>query len=159
MNFCPYCGTAAVRRPVAGKERDTCPACGYIAFPDPKVAACTIPVSGGRLVLVRRAIEPGKGKWTFPGGYMDRGETVEEAAVRETLEETGLTVELERLVGVYSYHTSPVVVIVYAARVTGGTLQVMDECMDARLFLPEEIPFPELAFSSTVQALNDFLRQ
>lgn len=147
------------RRVVAGKERPACPGCGYIAFPDPKVAACTIPVLDGRLVLVQRSIDPGRGKWTFPGGYMDRGETVEDAATRETLEETGLTVALDGLLGVFSYATSPVVVVVYRARVTGGRLEVMPECLDARFFCPAEIPASELAFPSTEQALAAYLKE
>ncbi len=157
MNYCPRCGTAMALRLVAGKDRPVCPTCGHVAFPDPKVAACTIPVMDGRIVLVRRSIQPARGKWTFPGGYMDRGETVEAAAIRETLEETGLTVALRGLVGVYSQPTSPVVVIVYSARVTGGTLAVMPECMDARAFRPGEIPLGELAFPSTGQALTEFM--
>lgn len=146
------------RRPVAGKERPVCPGCGYVAYPDPKVAACTIAVQEGRIVLVQRSIEPGRGKWTFPGGYVDRGETVEDAARRETLEETGLAVALEGLVGVYSYPSSPVVVVVYRARVTGGQLQLLPECLDARFFRPGEIPVAELAFPSTRDALATFLQ-
>lgn len=140
---------------MGGKDRPTCPACGFVAYPDPKVAAGTIPVQGGRLLLVQRAIEPARGKWTFPGGYMDRGETVEGAAIRETCEETGLAVTLAGLLGVYSYPTSPVVVIVYAARVAGGALQVSDECLDARFFAAAEIPWSDLAFPSTRDALRD----
>lgn len=157
MKYCPRCGTLLAVRPAFGRERQVCPACGFVHFYDPKVATCTIPELDGRIVLVRRAIEPGYGKWTFPGGYMDQGETVEEAALRETQEETGLDVALTGLLGVYSFRDSPVVVIVYRARVLGGALRVMPECLDARAFRPDEIPWEELAFPSTRRALEDLL--
>jgi len=159
LNFCPKCGgalqLAAVRNDP--KERLVCGNCGYVFYQDPKVSACTIPVIDGKVVLVRRAINPGKGFWVFPGGYMDQDETVEEAAARETLEEVNLQVRITRLVGVYSYR-SPVVVVVYACEVLGGELQIDRESQEVRAFLPEEIPWDQLAFPSTTDALRDFLR-
>lgn len=157
MKYCPHCGTRLSVRTVNGRERPSCPACGFTVFFDPKVAACTVPELDGRFVLVQRAIDPGRGKWTFPGGYMDQGETVEEAALRETLEETGLQVSLAGLLGVYSQPDSPVVVIVYRARVVGGSLRVTEECLDARAFAPGEIPWDAMAFPSTRRALEDLL--
>lgn len=108
--------------------------------------------------MVRRAINPGRGLWVYPGGYMDQGETVEEAAIRETLEEVNLKVRLTGLVGVYSYR-SPVVVIVYASEVTGGELRIDKESMEAGWFAESEIPWDQLAFPSTRDALSDFFRQ
>jgi ADP-ribose pyrophosphatase YjhB (NUDIX family) len=138
------------------KERLVCSACGFVFYQDPKVSACTIPVIDGRVVLVRRAINPGRGLWVFPGGYMDQDETVEEAAIRETLEEVGLEVRLTGLVGVYSYR-SPVVVIVYACEVLGGDLAIDAESLEVKAFAPGEIPWGELAFPSTRDALRAFL--
>jgi len=159
LNFCPKCGgllhLAAVRDDP--KERLVCGGCGFVFYQDPKVSACTIPVIDGKVLLVRRAINPGRGLWVFPGGYMDQDETVEEAAVRETREEVNLDVRITRLVGVYSYR-SPVVVVVYACEVAGGEVRIDRESLEARAFVPAEIPWDELAFPSTRDALRDFLR-
>lgn len=161
MNFCPKCGGRLQLQQVAGdaKERLVCHSCGFIYYQDPKVSACTIPVIDGKVVLVRRAIDPGRGLWVFPGGYMDRGETVEEAAIRETREEVNLQVRLRDLVGVYSYPTSVVVIIVFACEVVGGELRIDRESQEVRTFSPDEIPWDQLAFSSTRDALRDFLRK
>lgn len=147
-------------QPVPGdkKERLVCQGCRFVFYQDPKVSACTIPVIAGRIVLVKRAINPGKGLWVFPGGYMDRDETVQEAAVRETLEEVNLEVRLTDLVGVYSYRTSIVVIVVYACEVVGGELRIDQESEEVRLFAPDEIPWDQLAFPSTRDALRDYLR-
>jgi ADP-ribose pyrophosphatase YjhB (NUDIX family) len=110
-----------------------------------------------RIVLVRRAIEPGYGKWVFPGGYVDRGEQVHIAAVREAREEAGLDVRLEKLVNIYSYPGRAPVIIVYAASIVGGTLECDDEGLEARFFHAHEIPWGELAFRSTEEALREFL--
>lgn len=110
-----------------------------------------------RLVLVRRSIEPGYGLWVFPGGYVDRGERPEDAAVREAREECGLEVRLDALINVYSYPGWTPIILAYAARAVGGSLCADDECLEARLFYPSEIPWTELAFPSTREALTDYL--
>ncbi len=158
--FCPTCAGALESRLLkAGEpERLVCTRCGQVLYLDPKVAVGTIVrAEDGRLVLVRRAIEPGYGLWVFPGGYVDRGEAVTAAAIREAREEAGLEVELERLVNIYSYAHRSLIVIVYAARAVGGELCTDDECLEARLFTPDDIPWTELAFHSTTQALRDYL--
>lgn len=159
MKFCPKCGEGLeTRQVVAGdRERLVCPACSFIFYLDPKVAACTIPVQDGKIILTRRAIEPARGKWVFPGGYVERGETVEEAALRETKEETNLDVRLLEILNVYSYSTSIVVVIVFRAEVLGGEPVPGHECLDVSAFYPAEIPWDELAFRSTHDALRDWL--
>jgi len=108
--------------------------------------------------LIRRAIEPGYGLWTFPAGYVNRGEKVEEAAVRETREEACLEVRLEGLVGVYSYSGRPVVIIVYAGEAVGGSLGCGAEALEAQTFSLEDIPWEELAFPSVRDGLRDFIR-
>ncbi len=89
---------------------------------------------------------------------MDRGESVSDAAIRETKEESNIDVRLSSLLNVYSYPGSPVVVVVYAAEVIGGQLEARDESVEARIFSPTEIPWNELAFQSTRDALQDYLR-
>jgi ADP-ribose pyrophosphatase YjhB (NUDIX family) len=160
-SFCPKCGAALEPRTLkAGEpERLVCTACDFVFFLDPKVATgCIVEYEGG-IVLLRRAIEPGYGKWVFPGGYVDRGERVEDAAVRETAEESCLQVTLRALVGVYSYPGRPIVVIVYAAAVHGGELRAADEALEAGSFAPAAIPWHDLAFSSTYDALADYVRR
>jgi 8-oxo-dGTP diphosphatase len=160
-SFCPKCGATLEARLLKPNEpaRLVCSRCQFVFFLDPKVAACTIIPSDGKIVLLQRGIEPGYGKWVFPGGYVDRGETVPDAAVREAREEVNLEVCLTSLLGVYSYEHSPVIIIVYLAEVTGGELKAADEALDVRLYSPEEIPWTELAFPSTREALRQYVRE
>jgi ADP-ribose pyrophosphatase YjhB (NUDIX family) len=159
LRFCPKCaGPLAGEREAKGEPPfPTCSACGFIYYFDPKLAAGVIPRIGDRIALIRRAIEPGLGLWTFPAGYVNRGEKVEEAAARETLEEACLDVEIDRLVGVYSYTGRPVVIVVYTGPATGGALGCGVEAAEARAFAPSEIPWDELAFASVRDGLRDFL--
>jgi len=159
-SFCPMCGGALEPRAIKQNEpeRLVCVRCGFVFYLDPKVAVGTIiRDDDGRIVLVKRAIEPGYGKWVYPGGYVDRGELVRDAALREAREEAGLQVRLERLINVYSYPGRAPVVIVYAATIVGGTLMVDDEGLEARFFRAEEIPWDDLAFPSTHDALREYL--
>mgnify|MGYP003347467308 CR=1 FL=1 len=160
FKFCPVCGGEFELRLLkpSEPERLVCRSCGYVHYLDPKVAVATIVVDEeGRLLLVRRAIEPGYGKWVMPGGYVDRGEEVRAAAIREAREECGLDVRLERLIDVYSYADRAPVIIVFAATMTGGCVACDDEGLEARFFEPGDIPWEELAFRSTREALRDFL--
>jgi 8-oxo-dGTP diphosphatase len=158
--YCPVCGGVLEQRllKAGDPERLVCRACGFVYYLDPKVAVGTIiTTADGHIVLVRRAIEPGYGLWVFPGGYVDRGETVLDAAIREAREEAGLEIRLEGLVNIYSYSGRPLIIIVYTASILGGELCVDDECLEARFFAPDDIPWNELAFVSTRDALRDFL--
>jgi len=122
------------------------------------VVAGTVFTLEGGIVLLKRGVEPAIGKWVFPGGYVDRGEAVHDAAIRETKEESNLDVKLGPLLNVYSYPRSPNVIVVYSAEVIGGTLTAADESVDARAFKHGEIPWDELAFDSTRDALRDYLK-
>ena len=158
--FCPRCGGGLEKRSIKAIEpkRLVCRACSFIFYQDPKVVAGTIFTLNGGVVLLRRGVEPAMGKWVFPGGYVDRGESVQEAAVRETLEESRLRVELDGLIDVYSYPKSPNVIIVYGAHITDGELAAGDESMEAATFVASQIPWADLAFDSTRDALNDYIK-
>jgi len=159
-SFCPLCGGDLELRSLKPTEPDrlVCRRCGFIFYQDPKVAVGTILQNEqNHILLLRRAIEPGYGKWVFPGGYVDRGERVPVAAVREAREEAGLEVRIDRLLNVYSYPGRAPVIIVYIATITGGTLAIDDESTEARYFPPDDIPWDELAFRSTYEALREFL--
>jgi 8-oxo-dGTP diphosphatase len=158
--FCPRCGGALERRQLKASEpaRPICTQCGFVFYLDPKIAVGTIirSTSGG-IVLVRRAIEPGYGKWVFPGGYVDRGEPLTDAAIREAREECGLEVRLDALVNIYSYAGRAPVIVVYAATALSGELCVDEECLEAVDVEPAAIPWDDLAFQSTREGLRDYL--
>jgi ADP-ribose pyrophosphatase YjhB (NUDIX family) len=159
---CPVCGQPLEPRVLKVTEpmRLVCvgPRCGFVFYLDPKIAVGTvIRMEDGGIVLVRRAIEPGYGKWVFPGGYVDRGEQVQAAALREAREECGLDVELAGLVNVYSYAGRAPIILVYRARALGGTLATDEEGLEVRVFDPRAIPWDELAFRSTFEALREYL--
>jgi 8-oxo-dGTP diphosphatase len=158
--FCPRCGGSLERRLLKAGEppRLVCSHCEFVFYIDPKIAVGTIIKSfDGSIVLVRRAIEPGYGKWVFPGGYVDRGEPLVAAALREAREECGLDVRIDGLVNIYSYAGRAPVIVVYAATAIGGTLCVDDECLESAEFAPQRIPWDALAFRSTRESLNDYL--
>ncbi len=158
FRFCPACGGPLESRQLKAGDpaRLVCTRCGFILYLDPKVAVGTvITAADDRIVLVRRAIEPGYGLWVFPGGYVDRGEEITAAALREAREEAGLQVRLEGLINIYSYPGRPIIIVVYRASIVGGELAIDDESLEARLFSRAEIPWNELAFRSTREALDD----
>ena len=158
--FCPMCGGTLEPRLLKSSEplRLVCSRCGYVFYLDPKVAVGTIiRDERNHVVLVRRAIEPGYGRWVFPGGFVDRGEEVPAAAIREAREETGLEIRIERLINVYSYAGRVPVIVVYAATRTGGQLACDEESLEAKFFAPDAIPWDELAFRSTHDDLREFL--
>jgi len=162
FRYCPVCAGRLEPRLLkpSEPERLVCSACGFVWYLDPKVAVGTIiRTEEQRIVLVRRAIEPGYGKWVFPGGYVDRGEELLGAARREALEESGLAVRLDGLVNIYSYTGATPIIIVYAATAVSGSLAVDDEGLEARTFAAGEIPWNDLAFRSTEQALKEYLAE
>ena len=158
--FCPRCGGDLEKRVVKATEpkRLVCLNCSFIFYQDPKVVAGTIFTIEREIVLLKRGVEPAMGKWVFPGGYVDRGESVQDAAVRETREESQMDVKLGPLLNVYSYPRSPNVIVVYTADVVGGALAAGDESVEAGVFARTEIPWDHLAFDSTKDALNDYIK-
>ena len=158
FSFCPVCGgelDISIPKPDE-PSRLICGGCDFIFYLDPKVVACTILEKDGKILLLKRGINPQKGKWVMPGGYVDRKEAVETAAVRETFEECNVRVRIEDLAGVYSYPGKLAVIIVYTSNYLEGKLAPRDETLEAKWFSEEEIPWDNLAFRSTVDALGDY---
>jgi 8-oxo-dGTP diphosphatase len=154
VRFCPRCGNEAT---IAFPRSITCASCGYGAFYNPKPVACAIAATADdHLILMRRGFEPQRGLWSMPGGFVDLGETVEDAAIRETKEEIGVEIDITNLVGVYSRSTDRIVVVVYAAR-TEGTPTRTEEALEVQAFRPTTIPWDQLAFWSDGRALRDYL--
>lgn len=150
--FCPRCGREAV---VDYPRRISCPHCGYAAYSNPSPVACAVPVDAhGRVILLRRGFDPGRGQWTFPGGFVDLGESVEDAARREVDEELSMEIELGPLLGVYSRAEDRIVLIVFRARALSEPT-TSPEATEVRAFSAETIPWDELAFWSTERALRD----
>ena len=136
-----------------------CEECGFVYYLGPKLVAGAIFELDGGIVLIQRDIEPGYGKWTFPGGFVERGERAEAAAQREVLEESGLEIEVSEIVGLYTYEGEVPAIAVFAAGVTGGKPTPLDETMDVRSFPRDGLPWAEMAFPSTKHALKDYLRK
>jgi ADP-ribose pyrophosphatase YjhB (NUDIX family) len=160
LNFCSNCGNALNLGAIDGEDRDrlSCAACGHIAYVNPRLVVTTLPVTDdGQLVLLRRGIEPGRGAWAQPGGFLEVDETVHEAAIRETLEETGLVVEPGEIIGLYTRLEAAVVTIAFEARVVAGTATPTREALEIATFDPEAIPWPQLAFRTTMWMLRDWL--
>ncbi|HEY0601287.1 MAG TPA: NUDIX hydrolase [Herpetosiphonaceae bacterium] len=150
MRFCPQCATPLEERPFEGKPRPTCPSCGYIVFIDPKVAATVLIERAGKVLLARRAIDPGRGQWCFPGGYVDFGEAPEVAAIRECREETGLAIEQIDLLDV-SFN-GRVIVITYVGQAPGEAVPIAADDADmVGWFAPDDLP--PLAFETMHQAI------
>ena len=140
-------------------ERLVCEECEFIFYQGPKLVAATIFEFDGGIVLTQRALEPGYGKWTFPGGFVERGERAEEAAEREALEEAGVELKVGEIIGLYSCGDQIPVIVVFSGRVTGGELTALDETMAVRVFRRDSLPWTKMAFPSTEQALKDYLRK
>jgi ADP-ribose pyrophosphatase YjhB (NUDIX family) len=151
--FCPRCGGPAV---VDFPRSLRCTRCEYVAFYNPKPVGCAVARAGGRVWLARRGHDPGLGRWSMPGGFVDLGETVEGAILRELREELRVDARIGELVGVYSRADERVVVIVFEAWLD-GTPRPTDEAPEVRAFAGDEIPWDELAFPSDRAALEAVL--
>jgi 8-oxo-dGTP diphosphatase len=161
VRFCVLCGGAMELRTVLPdrKRLKVCSRCGFIDFQSPKLVAGCLVIDAGRVLLLRRAIPPRLGFWTFPGGYVDLGEMPEPAALRETVEEVGMNVAVERLLGVYADPQNPAAaVVVYLARPGRESPGLSDEASEVRYFGPAEIPWDEIAFRTTDAAVRDWLK-
>jgi len=140
-------------REIFSKVHRACPACQFVQFYDPKVAACAFVVQENRVLLVKRGVEPEIGKWALPAGYVDYGEDPQQAAIRETSEETGIDIQISKLWDVMFYQM--VIVIIYQARVVGGSLQAGDDAVETGWFAADALP--EIAFKSTQVVLEKWI--
>ncbi len=156
--FCPACGRPVDIRTLEADHapRLVCPD-GHVTWRNPRVVVGALPVSGERIFLARRAIDPARDRWTYPGGFLEVGESAQEGARRETEEETELRVEIGRLIGVYSRPHVGIVTVVFEAAVVGGRPEPAAETSEVRAFGVDEIPWPELAFSTVESALRDWV--
>ena len=134
--------------------RYVCDQCQTIHYQNPNIVAGSIPVSGNRILLCRRAIEPRYGLWTLPAGYMENNETVEQAALRESLEEANANVELEQLYAVFSLPHANQVYMMYRARLLDEDFSAGTESLEVRLFDEQQIPWDKLAFSTIYYTLK-----
>lgn len=154
--FCPLCGHPLEVRPVFGASRPVCPACGFIHFCDPKLAAGALIVEGGRVLLVQRAVPPRKGFWAMPSGFVECGEQPREALIREIREETGLEATVGRVIDVYAL-ADPAkegVFLLFDARITGGEMRPGDDVAAVKWFPIDAIPWDAIAFPQ----LRDLLK-
>ncbi len=153
--FCANCGHTLGEREVEGKVRPACPACGTVVYADPKLAVAVLLERDGEILLGRRSPDAlAGGKWSFPAGFVDRGERVEDAAIREVREETGLAIRLDALIGLYSATGQTTVLAAYAGTIAGGTLGAADDLTELAFFPLDRLPDP--AFAHDPQILADW---
>ena len=159
MNFCSECGAPVERRVPDGDNvpRHICTACDKVHYVNPLVVVGCVPEAGGKILLCRRAIEPRRGYWTIPAGFMENGETLAEGAARETMEEAMAKVDMHDLFAVVDVVHARQVNIMFRATLLDGQFGAGEETLEAALFEPEEIPWDEIAFLSVRFALEKFL--
>ncbi len=158
--YCVRCGSPTERRTLAGKDRRVCDGCKFVHYADVVISVSAIVYDrAGRILLVKRAIEPGFGYWVVPGGYMERGESLEGAVSREMQEEVRVPVGTPHLAGAYTTPKSGVITMVYAALAEPfGTPRKGMESLQAQFFGPREIPWQDVYFDTTRQALREWIR-
>ena len=161
IKYCLTCGSKLIYR--SWVEGDTSKQlccsnsnCNYVHFLDPKLATGVVTLLDKKIILLKRAYNPRKDYWTFPGGFVNRGEIVEQAAKREVFEEVGLKIEIKSLLGVYSFDREPTVLVAYVGIVVDGIPTINNESTDIKFVLSSEIKLDELAFETTKAAINDF---
>jgi len=159
FRYCPRCATELESRPSPGPDPDrpTCPSCGWVHYDNPTPTVQAWLDQGGKFLALRRAGEPLKGQWNMPGGFVEPGESGPEAIAREVMEETGLEIEIELVIGIFASaygpgaDGEPIFDVAYRCRITGGELEVSEESSEAGWFALDE--FPEPAFEGEREAL------
>jgi ADP-ribose pyrophosphatase YjhB (NUDIX family) len=157
MRFCSHCGSdrLALEIPAGdARPRHVCHACQAIHYQNPKVVSGCLVTHGDRVLLCRRAIEPRRGFWTAPAGYLENGETLQEGAIRETLEEADAGVELDGLYALFNLTHIHQIYVFFRGRLIDGRYGVGEESLECRLFAEDEIPWDELAFPTVSKTLR-----
>jgi ADP-ribose pyrophosphatase YjhB (NUDIX family) len=159
MNYCSVCGKPVSKKIPPGDNllRFVCESCQTIHYHNPKIVAGCIPEWGDQILLCRRAIEPRSGLWTFPAGFMEIGESTEQAARRETEEEAHAQVELTSLYAVLSLPHVGQVYMVFRGRMVTPEFRAGEESLDVRLFNRDAIPWDDIAFSVVKDALRRYV--
>jgi len=159
MKFCSECGQPVGLRvpPGDNRPRYVCDGCGHVHYRNPLVVVGCVPAYQGSILLCRRAIEPRRGYWTVPAGFMELGETLGEGALRETLEEAQAEVELGALFAIVDVLHAGQVHVFFRGTLREPVFGAGDETLEARLFAPDEIPWDEIAFRSVAMALRRYL--
>jgi len=158
MKFCPSCGAPVVQRIPEGDHlpRSVCPACGTIHYRNPRLIAGCVPEHEGRILVCRRAIEPRRGFWTIPAGFMEVGETLQQAAARECEEEALARAEIGTPCAIVHVLHAEQVHVMFRARLAEPAFGVGPESLETRLCDERDIPWPELAFASVEFCLRRF---
>lgn len=160
MNYCSTCGSDNLMQQIPegdNRLRIVCQDCEAIHYQNPKLVVGCLPIWEDQILLCRRAIEPRKGFWNLPAGFLENGETVEEGALRETREETGAEVSIMRLHALYNLAPVNQVYLFYLAALTSFDFDGGTESLEVKLFRPDEIPYDEMAFSSSSFAIRQYL--
>lgn len=140
MKYCPMCASPLTLSFAAGRERPVCASCSFIGYRNPVPVGLIAAKKDGKLLLLKRSIDPLKGFWAPPTGYVEWDESVEEAVVRETKEETNVDVAVDNLIGVYSRPNLGVLMIAYNGRVVGGDAMPCEDAYAVGFFGPDELP-------------------
>jgi ADP-ribose pyrophosphatase YjhB (NUDIX family) len=159
MKFCSHCGQPVTLRVPEGdhRPRHVCGGCGAVHYQNPKIVAGCVPEHEGRILLCRRAIEPRRGYWTIPAGFMENGETTQDAARRESMEEAQAEVEIGSLLAVVHVLHADQVHVMFRARLPRPEFGVSPESLEVRLCEESEIPWSDIAFRSVDFALRRYL--
>lgn len=161
MNFCSHCGSAQLIHTIPegdNRLRYVCTQCETIHYQNPKMVVGCLVEWEGHILLCKRAIPPREGYWNLPAGYLENGETLQEGALRETREEAGLEVDLIRLHAVYNIPRISQIYFFFLAKANQEHIPGGPESLEARWFLPEQIPFEDMAFPSSTYAIQQHLQ-
>ena len=156
MNYCSDCGACVSQKIPEGDNRlrFVCDHCGMVHYDNPRIVTGCLPVYEGKVLLCRRAIEPRKGYWTLPGGFLELGETIEEGAVRETWEEAGAKVRVSSLYTIYNVLHVGQLSLFFLAELSSLDFYAGEESLEVRLFSEQEIPWNDLAFTTIARTLQ-----
>lgn len=159
MRFCSHCGQPVELKIPAGDDRPrhVCVGCEMVHYQNPRVVVGCLPTSGDRILLCRRAIEPRRGYWTLPAGFLENGETTQQGAEREMWEEAGARVVASTLYRLFDLPHIEQLYMFYRGELTADGFAAGTESLEVALFAEDEIPWSELAFPVVVEALREYL--